>query len=154
MFFFKLVQNCRKHLIACYVVVKLTLFSKAKEISQMFSNLNIVYLNNVASCVVFSSQFSSCNSSYYGKSYRHLKLRYGEHISVSPVAFIRVKPSMKNFISDHCFFCDHFLSFDDFIILAHGTNTFLFEIRESLLIKHHKPGLNKNISYVPLFLFD
>lgn len=120
----------------------------------MFSNLNIVYLNNVASCVVFSSQFSSCNSSYYGKSYRHLKLRYGEHISVSPVAFIRVKPSMKNFISDHCFFCDHFLSFDDFIILAHGTNTFLFEIRESLLIKHHKPGLNKNISYVPLFLFD
>lgn len=119
----------------------------------MFSNLNIVYLNNVASCVVFSSQFSSCNSSYYGKSYRHLKLRYGEHISVSPVAFIRVKPSMKNFISDHCFFCDHFLSFDDFIILAHGTNTFLFEITENLLIKHHKPGLHKNISYVPLFLF-
>ena len=39
-------------------------------------------------------------------------------------------------------------------ILAQGTNKFLLEIKESLLIKRDKPILNKNISSAPLFLFD
>ena len=41
-----------------------------------------------------------------------------------------------------------------FTILAQGTNKFLLEIKENLLIKRDKPILNKNISSAPLFLFD
>ena len=48
----------------------------------------------------------------------------------------------------------HDPSFDDFIILAQGTNKFLLEIKESLLIKRDKPILNKSISSALLFLFD
>ena len=56
-------------------------------------------------------------------------------------------------IRDQFLFCNHDPSFDDFTILAQGTDKFLLEIKESLLIKHNEPILNKNISSAPLFLF-
>ena len=56
-------------------------------------------------------------------------------------------------IRDDLLFCIHDPSFDDFTILAQVTNTFLLEIKESLLTKRDKPMLNKNISFAPL-LFD
>ena len=49
-------------------------------------------------------------------------------------------------MSHHLLFYDHFPLLDGFIILAHGTNEFLLEIKESLLIKRNKPELNKNFS--------
>ena len=56
-------------------------------------------------------------------------------------------------IRDQLLFCNHDPSFDDFTILAQGTDKFLLEIKESLLLKHNEPILNKNISSAPLFLF-
>ena len=44
--------------------------------------------------------------------------------------------------------------FDDFTILAQGTNKFLLEIKESLLIRCGKPILNKKVNSAPLILFD
>ena len=78
----------------------------------------------------------------------HLKIRSGEH------TFKKVKPSAETSIRDHLLFCNHNTLFDDFTILAQGTNKFLLEIKEGLLIKLDKPILNKNISSAPLVLFD
>ena len=55
---------------------------------------------------------------------------------------------------DYLLSCNHDLSFDDFTIVANGTNKFLLEIKESSLIKRDKAILNKNISFAPLFLFE
>ena len=106
------------------------------------------------SCAVYKSQCGRCNASYYGETDRHLKIRSGEHIGISPLTFKKVKPSGESSISDHLLFCNHNPSFNDFTVLAQGTNKFLLEIKESLLIKPDKPILNENISSAILFLFD
>ena len=102
---------------------------------------------DLMSCVVYKFQCGRCNASYYGETDRHLKVRSGENISISPLTFKKVKPSAESSIRDHLF-CNHDPSFDDFTILAKGTNNFWLEIKESLLIKHDKPILNKTL--VPL----
>ena len=106
------------------------------------------------SCVVYIFQCGRCNASNYGETDKHLKVRSGEYISISPLTFKKLKPSSKSSIRDHLLLCNHYSSFDDYTIPAQGTNTFLLEIKESLLIKHDKAILNKNISSAPLFLFD
>ena len=56
-------------------------------------------------------------------------------------------------IQDHLLLCNHAPSFDDFFILDHGTNKFLLEIKERLLIKRDIPKHNNKISSTLLFLF-
>ena len=63
---------------------------------------------------------------------------------------LKAKKSGCNYLQ----FCDHSPSFDDFTILAHGSNKTLLEIKESLLIKLNKLELSKNISSAPLYSFD
>ena len=104
--------------------------------------------------VVYTFQCGRFNSSYIGQTDRHLKVRSGEHIGISPLTFNKVKPSAESSVRDHLLLCDHSPSFDDFTILTHGNNKFLLETKESLLIKLIKPELNKNISSAPLYLFD
>ena len=112
--------------------------------------IQIVFISRV----VYKFQCGRCNSSYIGETDRHLKVRSGEHIGISPLTFNKVKPSAESSVRDHLLLCDHSPSFDDFTILTHGKNKFLLEIKESLLIKLIKPELNKNISSAPLYLFD
>ena len=83
-----------------------------------------------------------------------MKVRSGEHIGISPLTFKKVKSSAESSVRDHLLVCDHSPSFEDFTVLAHGSNKFLLELKESLLIKLNKPELNNNISSAPLFLFD
>ena len=109
---------------------------------------------DLVSHVVYKFKCGRCNSSYIGESERHLKVRSGEHIGISPLTFKKVKPSAESSIRDHMLFCDHGPSFEDFTILTHGTNKFLLEIKESLLIKLLEPELNKHIRSAPLYLFD
>ena len=90
-----------------------------------------------------------CNASYYGETDRHLKIRSGEHGGISPLTFKKAKPSVESSIRDHLLFCNHDPSFEGFTILAQGTNKFLLEIKESLLIKRDKQIPNNT----PLFLF-
>ena len=106
---------------------------------------------DLVSCVVYKFQCGRCNASYYGETDRRLKVGSGEHIDISPLTFEKVKPSAKSSIRDHLLFCNHDPLFDDFTILAQGTNNVLLKIKESLLIKRDKPKLSKNISSAPLF---
>ena len=108
----------------------------------------------LVSHVVYKFKCGRCNSTYYGETDRHLKVRAGEHIGTSPLTSKKVKPSSESSIRDHLLFCNHTPSFEDFTILTHGANKFLLVIRESLLIKRDKPDLNKSVSSAPLYLFD
>ena len=83
----------------------------------------------------------------------HLKVRSGEHIGISPLTFKKTKPSKESAIHDHLLNCNNLSSFEEFTILTHGNNKFDFEIKERLLIKRHRPILNKSISSTKLFLF-
>ena len=104
--------------------------------------------------VVYKYMCGRCNSTYYGETDRHLKVRSGEHIGISPLTFKKAKPSKESAIHNHLLNCNNNLSFEEFTILAKGTNKFVLEIKEFLLIKQDRPILNKNISSAKLFLFD
>ena len=84
---------------------------------------------------------------------RHLNVRIGEHIGISPLTRKQVKPKNSS-VADHLLFCKHSASYDDFSILTRENKTFLLELKESLLIMRDKPSLNRNITSAPLYLFD
>ena len=90
-----------------------------------------------------------------GKTKRHFKVRSSEHMGLSALTGKRVKASyLSTAVKDHLLFCVHTPSFDDFSILAYSENSFILEIKESLLIMRDKPVLNKHTSSVPLFLYN
>ena len=109
---------------------------------------------DLVSGVVYKYTRGRCSSSYYGETDRHLKVRSGEHIGISPLTFRKVKPSKESAIRDHLLNCNNIPSFDEFTILAYGHHKYILEIKESLLIKRDRPVVNKNISSAKLFLFD
>ena len=74
------------------------------------------------------------------------KVRSGEHIGISPLKFRKVKPSKESETRDHLLNCNNILPFDKSTFLAYGHHKYILEIKESLLIKHDRPVLNKNIS--------
>ena len=109
---------------------------------------------DLVSGVVYKYTCGRCNSSYYGETDIHLKVRSGEHIGISPLTFRKVKPSRESAIRDHLLNCNNIPSFDEFTILAYGHHKYILEIKESLFVKRDRPVLHKNISSAKLFLFD
>ena len=86
------------------------------------------------------------NSYYYGETGRHLKVRSGEHVGISPLTFKKTKPSQDSLTCDHLLQCDNNF-FYEFTILEHGNKTCLVEIK-GLLIKRDQVVLKKTL--VPL----
>ena len=106
---------------------------------------------DLTSSVVYKFQCGS--ESYYGEFMRHLNVRIGEHIGISPLTRKQVKPKNSS-VADHLLFCNHLASYDDFSILKRENQRFLLELEESLLIMRDKPSLSRNITSAPLYLFD
>ena len=109
---------------------------------------------DLVSHAVYKYSCSRCNSTYYGETERHLKVRSGEHIGLSPLTCKKKKPSKESSIRDHLLESDNCPSFDEFTILAHGNKKYFLEIEESLLIKRDQPILNKHIRSARLHLFE
>ena len=110
--------------------------------------------SDLVSGVVYKYTCGRCNSTYYGETDRHLKIRSGEHIGISLLAFEKIKPSKESPIHDHLLNCNNLPSVEEFTILRHGNNKFDLEIKENLLIKRDRPILNKSISSTKLFFFS
>ena len=105
--------------------------------------------------VVYKYTSGKSNSTYYGDTERHLKVRSEEHhLGISPLTFKKTKPSKNSAIRDHLLNCNNIPFFEEFTILTNGDNKFVFEIKESLPIKRDRPILNKSISSPKLLLFD
>ena len=62
---------------------------------------------DLVSCVVYKFQCGRCYASYYRETDRHLKVRSGEHIGISPLTFKKVKPSPESSTRHHFLFCNH-----------------------------------------------
>ena len=48
--------------------------------------------HDLISKVLYKYRCGRCNSSYYGEPNRHLRVRVGEHIGLSPLTFKKCKP--------------------------------------------------------------
>ena len=114
---------------------KLQFFLKSqKKLSNVFRFKDRLP-SDLVSRVVYKYICGRCNSTYYGEMDRHLKVRSGEHIGISPLIFKKTKPSKESAISDHLLNCKNIPSLEEFTILTNGNNKFGLEIKESLLIK-------------------
>ena len=102
---------------------------------------------------VYKFKCGSCTASYYGKTYRHMKVRISEHQGVSPRTGKRVKGTLSTSVRDHMLNCNHTVAWEDFSIIGRESNHYLLETKESLFIKRDKPSLNRNKYSQELFLF-
>ena len=103
--------------------------------------------------VVYKFQCGVYNESYYGECMRHLNVRIGDHVGISPLTIKQVKPKNSS-VPDHLLFCNTSASYDDFSIRTFENKNFLLELKESLLILRNKPSLNRNITSAPVYLLD
>ena len=146
----KLQTSIRNSLPQCNIKV---ILKSTNHLSSLFRFKDVIP-KELRSHLVYKFSCSSCNATYYGKTERHLNVRSGEHISLSPLTGNRVacKPSA---ISDDLLLCEHNnSSFDDFPILYCENNAFKLSLTESILIKRDSPELNRNASSVLFLLFN
>ena len=104
--------------------------------------------------VVYKLLCGLCNESYHGESIRHLDIRSGEHVGVSPLTGKKTKPLNNSAICDHLLHCNILPSFNNFSILTNENKKYLLEIKESLLVMRDKPSLNRKTNSASLYLFD
>ena len=128
-------------------------FKTQRRLSSQFCFKQLVSYD-LMSKVVYKYTCGRCNSSYYGETDRHLRVRAGEHIGLSPLTFKKCKPSKESAVRDHLIFCDNDPSFEEFFALAKASSKFFLKIKQSLLIKRDTPDLNRNSASVELLLFD
>ena len=105
------------------------------------------------SCLIYNFTCGSCNASYIGKTFRHMKIRVPEHQGVSPRTGKHLKGTLSTSVKDHMLDYNHIVAWHDFKILGRESNHWLVEIRESLFIKRDRLSLNKNIYFQELFIF-
>ena len=67
--------------------------------------------------VVYKFQCGLWKESYFGECVRHLHVKIGQHIGLSPLTRKKVKP-MGSAVSDHLLLCNHFLSSENFSVLT------------------------------------
>ena len=108
----------------------------------------------LCSNVVYKLLCGRCNATYYSETCWHLSIRVGEHSGVSLLTGKILKSKKSTAVKDHMLFCDHIVSIDNFKNLATSDSDFHVKVKESLLISHDEPILNKNEMSLCLYLFD
>ena len=79
--------------------------------------------------------------SHFGKSIRHLNIRSGKDIGVSPFTRKKVTPSNNSAVCYHLLHCRFLSSFDS--VLAQENEKYIFEIKERFLIMRNKRSLSR-----------
>ena len=154
-----------------------TSFQIRKKLQTLFSdkltscNLKIVFtspfrfksfftLKNKLPKMLLSGLFykymcGGCSATYYGKTKRHFKVHFFEHLGISHLSGEKVKIDNNKLrtIQEHLLCCNYSPSFEDFSILTRESNDFKLNIMENLIIARNKPTLNKADSSLPLELF-
>ena len=144
-----LARSLNKRLPFCKVRVA---FKTSNRLRNYFSFKDVVP-EPLPSCRIYNFTCGSCNASYTGKTFRHMKVRVSEHQGVSSRTRKHLKGTLPTSVRDHMIDCNHMVAWDDFKVLGRESNHWLLEIKESLFIKRDKPSLNKNIYSQELFLF-
>ena len=144
-----LARSLHKRLPFCKVKI---IFKTSNRLKNYFSFKDVVP-EPLRSCQIYNFTCGSCNASYIGKTFRHMKIGVSEHQGVSPRTGKHLKGTLSTSVRDHMLDCNHIVAWDDFKVLGRESNHWLLGIKESLFIKRDRPSLNKNIYSQELFLF-
>ena len=146
----KLVKLVQNNLSFCHLKI---VFQSSYKLHTLFRFKDPLD-KKIRSHLVYHYSCSSCNATYYGRTYRHFFTRAAERMGISNLTGKRVKNVKESAVSDHLLQCDCAIDFDHFDILASDSNSFRFLIKEILLIQRDKPVLNRTVNSFPLKLFD
>ena len=108
----KLTKSFKGLLNSCKLQI---VFKSQRKLSNVFRFKDRLPFDLVSG-VVYKYTCGRCNSTYYGETDRHLKVRSGEHIRISPLTLKKTKPSKESPIRDHLLNCNNIPSFEEFII--------------------------------------
>ena len=145
-----LARSLHKRLPFCKVKIA---FKTCNRLKNSFSFKDVV-LEPLRSCRIYNFRCGSCNVSYIGKIFRHLKVRVSEHQGVSPRTGKHLKGTLSTSVRDHMLDCNHIVAWDVFKVLGRESDHWLLEIKESLFIEINRPSLNKNIYSQELLYFS
>ena len=114
----KLQTSIRNSLPQCNIKV---ILKSTNHLSSLFRFKDVI-LKELRSHLVYKFSSSSCNAIYDGKTERHLNVRSGDHIGLSPLTGNRVACKLSA-IPDHPLLHEHNnSSFNDFSIFCCGNN--------------------------------
>ena len=145
----KLQTSIRNSLPQCNIKV---ILKSTNHLSSLYRFKDVIP-KELRSHLVYKFLCSGCNTTY-GKTERHLNVRSGEHIGLFPLTgnTVACKPSA---ISNHLLLHEYNnSSFNNFSILCFENNAFKLSLREWILMKRDSPELSRNVSSVPLLLFN
>ena len=108
------------------------------------------------SYILYRFLCNKCNLVYYGKTFRHYKVRVYEHLGTSlktnkPYTY-NSENSNNTAVLTHIHSCKCEASMDDFKIIGSAKNDYHLRIKESIIIKKDNPILNKSVKSIPLSL--
>ena len=82
------------------------------------------YGPGLRSKIVYKFACGRGNTTYYGKTCRHFKVRVGKHSGISTSTNKRSKSKKSTAVKNHILTCDQPISFNDFKILASSNREF------------------------------
>ena len=126
-------------------------FRSQTTISQFFKFKDSLP-KHLLSHIIYKFTCDRCNSVYHGLTQRHIKVRWCEHLGLSPYTSKSIV-GVKSEIRDHSVKCGENAKWENFRIVARDDNPFNLKIKESLLIKRENSILNKDLYSTPLYLF-
>ena len=94
---------------------------------------------------VYKSKCGGGTAFYYGKTYRHMKVRVSEHQGVSPRTAKLVKGTLSTSVTDRMLNWDHTVDRENFSIIDRESNHYLLKTKESLFIKRDNPSLSRKL---------
>ena len=148
----RLRKYVNKHISNCKLLV---IFRSQRRLSTMFRYKDVMP-SDLSSYILYRYTCGTCNSSYIGKTDRHCHIRWCEHLKITTM---KRRPSKSKTeataVYEHISSTGHLGSIDDFEVIAREStrNDFFLRVKESLLIKKHKPIMNENKASTPLLLF-
>ena len=98
----KLVKSVQNNLRFCYLKV---VFQSPYKLHTLFCFKDTLN-KKIRSHLVYRFSCSSCNATYYGKTYRHIFTRAAEHMGISNLTSKRVKNVKESAVSDHLLQCN------------------------------------------------
>ena len=104
----ELVISLHKRLTFCKVK---SFFKISNRLTNYFSFKDVVP-EPLRSCQIYNFTCGSCNVSYIGKTFRHMKVRVSEHQGVSPRTGKHLKGTLSTSVRNHMLDCNHVVAWE------------------------------------------
>ena len=131
------------------------IFKTCRRLSSFFSFKDKLP-KSLVSGVIYKYTCATCNRSYVGSTKRFWEKRLEEHIHISaltakPLNGLQMFAPLAHVKSNCC--SESKISRENFNIIGREKDSYLIQVKESIIISTTRPALNNNVVSVPLNLF-